>query len=877
MSGGNVSYEKGFAEWLAKQGHSAQMSVIHSISREIDRFCLKRKILKKPLLETDDLGVLSNALDAVRSNKFFSFKYRKQKSTVVAVIQYYCCFIKGMQDIGIVAIRISIPNEAPLNPGQEVSERESLVDFLAANNIEFIDNRPKNGCLWIIGGKELKEFVKKCSDRGVRFHFKAGGARAVDHSSAWWTTDDFDNAAAVGSTIPAEENALGKEDQLANTASCHLAPCEECRDASVAEAIIESEFKAEPSGDAKVPTVSDIDALLSDNIFLPLRNALAKENIRTIKQLRGLKLWAFMNQKNLYSIATRQDVFTRVRLLLEPKTTEKPESLYELRCGLIVYSGNSPAKTFLHFCEDIAKKYPLFFRSLLNKTIGDHSNVKIYRSSENGNFIGMENPICYVSADLTKDSVIAAVKWIVQRCTNVAVPISIKEPDDHLEQASYGKTPQEELPGGPPDEQPAVSTSAVNKPEQYKLIANDTDEKQRDNGNDFSTSQVVFDNVRAISSSSAFSRERETNDSELIARIEKIVFDADMTGVTYDALYEILNMTMVAIKALVQKSKHIVEIKGKLYHENAFVDWDDGAKQMCCIMEKLMQKNNGYISAVQLYDYARAEMNMFLNDNDMNDERSVYDITQHLFEKNQYDDIHFTFVNKTHISKPEDVISSNFDVICRFAEEQGGVFQESDLAEYLQSIRIKTGNLRMQMRLGQEPKLFFYQPGTIISAKSMKIDNLWKESVGRALDKLFNDVGDHIVLRQIQSAWYESLPTLPGHRCWTPLLLQYVLHFYGKEWGAKTIAAMKSQSMDTLHAMLVKSDSPIQNFGDAVIACLIESEIKQRSFEAEELRQFVVKTAMIKSGELIYKMPDALAKDERFAWDVKGKNVTVRV
>ena len=877
MSGGNASYEKGFAEWLVKRGHSAQMSVIHSISREIDRFCLKRKILKKPLFETDDLEMLFNALEAVRSNKFFSFKYRKQKSTVVAVIQYYCCFIKEMQDIGIVDESVNFPNEAPQNPGQEVLENEALVDFLAANNIEFIDNRPKNGCLWIIGGKELKELVKKCSDRGVRFHFKVDGARAVDHSPAWWTTDDFDNAAVVGPTLLAEENAPGKEDQLANTVSCHLALYEEQQDASVAEDIIESEPQTESSVDANVPTVFDIGALLSDNIFLPLRNALAKENIRTIEQLRGLKLWAFMNQKNLYSISTRQDVLTKVRLLLEPEAIEKPESLYVLRCGLIAYTGNSPAKIFLHFCEDIAKKYPLFFRSLLDKTIGDHSNIKIYHSPENGNFIGMENPICYVSADLTKDSVIAAVEWIMQRCTNVAVPISIKEPDDHLVRAVHAETPQEELPGDPLDEHAAESTSAINKPEQYKFVANGIDEKQSDDGNAVQTSQVVFDNVRAISSSSVFSREREANDSEQIARIEKIVFDADMTGVTYDALYETLNMTMVAIKALVRKSKHIVEIKGKLYHENAFVDWDDGAKQMCRIMEKLMQKNNGYISAVQLYDYARAEMNMFLNDNDMNDERSVYDIAQHLFEKNQYDDTHYIFVNKTHISKPEDVISSNFDVICRFAEEQGGVFQESDLAEYLQSIRIKTGNLRMQMRLEQEPKFFFYQPGTIISAKSMKIDNLWKESVGRALDKLFNDVGDHIVLRQIQSAWYESLPTLPGHRCWTPLLFQYVLFFYGREWGAKTIGALRSQSMDTLHAMLVKADGPIQNFGDAVVACLLDSGMKQRSFEVEVLRQFLVKTGMIQGNELIYNMPKALAKDERFAWDAKGEHVTVRV
>ena len=89
--------------------------------------------------------------------------------------------------------------------------------------------------------------------------------------------------------------------------------------------------------------------------------------------------------------------------------------------------------------------------------------------------------------------------------------------------------------------------------------------------------------------------------------------------------------------------------------------------------------------------------------------------------------------------------------------------------------------------------------------------------------------------------------------------------------------AMHSQSMDTLHAMLVKADSPIQNFGDAVISYLLESETDQRSFQAEELRQLLVKTGMIQGNELIWNMPKALAKDERFAWDAKGENVIVRV
>ena len=599
---------------------------------------------------------------------------------------------------------------------------------------------------------------------------------------------------------------------------------------TIAEVIVNPELETEPSVEATTSIVSEIDALLSEEIFSPLKLALAKENIRTIEELKALKLWAFMNQNNLYSISMRQSVLTKVRQLLEPETTVNPAFLYELHCGSAIYSGDTLAKTFLRFCEDTSQKYPLFFRTLLDKTMGSTSGVRIFRSPGNGNFIRMENPTCYVSADLAKDSVIAAVEWIMQRCTSMTMSVSIKEPEAFLAQSSHAETTQTEY------------------------------------------SNIQADPVLPLSS-----QECENVDLEQIVKAEKFVLDADMNGITCDSLCNALRLTMVATKALVQKCKRVVEIKGKLYHEDAFVDWDDGAKQMSLIMEKLMQKNNGYISAVQLYDYARVEMNMFLNDNDVNDDRSVYEIAQHLFEKNSFEGNHYSFTGKTHISKSEDMISSNFDVICKFAEDQGGVFREDELKEHLSGIGIKTGNLRNQMHLGKEPEFFFYEPGTIISAKSMQIDDLWKERVGRALNNLLNDADDHIILRQIQPVWYESLPALPEGRRWTPLLLQFVLQFYGKEFGAKTIMAMHSQSMDTLHAMLVKADSPIQNFGDAVIACLTDNETEQRSFQAEELRQLLVKTGMIQGNELIWNMPKALTKDERFAWDAKGENVTVRV
>ena len=89
--------------------------------------------------------------------------------------------------------------------------------------------------------------------------------------------------------------------------------------------------------------------------------------------------------------------------------------------------------------------------------------------------------------------------------------------------------------------------------------------------------------------------------------------------------------------------------------------------------------------------------------------------------------------------------------------------------------------------------------------------------------------------------------------------------------------AMGSQSMDTLHTMLVRGDSPIQNFGDAILSYILENGIEKRSFDAEELRSLLVESRMIRGNELLNNMSKALSGDERFAWDVGGNNVTIRV
>lgn len=69
------------------------------------------------------------------------------------------------------------------------SNSDLLVDAIRKRGIRFTDKRSKGGCLWIIGGNELTDFVHEMRKLGVRFYFKKKGARAIGGRSGWWTKD----------------------------------------------------------------------------------------------------------------------------------------------------------------------------------------------------------------------------------------------------------------------------------------------------------------------------------------------------------------------------------------------------------------------------------------------------------------------------------------------------------------------------------------------------------------------------------------------------------------------------------------------------------------------------------------------------------------
>ncbi len=65
-------------------------------------------------------------------------------------------------------------------------EKDNIINLIEGKGIEYVDMRPKNGALWIIGGMELKGFVDFCNKDGYEFAFVPTGSKATERRPGWW-------------------------------------------------------------------------------------------------------------------------------------------------------------------------------------------------------------------------------------------------------------------------------------------------------------------------------------------------------------------------------------------------------------------------------------------------------------------------------------------------------------------------------------------------------------------------------------------------------------------------------------------------------------------------------------------------------------------
>lgn len=981
MVGDKEKIEELFATWLAQNAPSAHLSELCFCYSEIEAYCLKIKVLRKPLFETIDLDIIKRVQKTVTESRIFQLSHKKQMRKIVTAAQYYKAFVKSLvaQETNTTELSISQTMGDISSDGKpcEVTQRKEIalsenkkednvliIDFCHINSFaytkpvsfSYFGDEQTGISNWtqlyvkvlvclsedypdeflrmyntnISGGRRIDFGSQKASDKmnapkevSDNFYVETNlsatdivmkirllldrcnvdyenleiryikiesmqctepslvenaskrAASATKNTMSAMVTIDTGNYKAVFRNWLLHDQYMAE--RSAQSYSSAITNCEQLAsrlglkeirlygaDRAEAQRVVDQlrqtteywEVNASQhnrynaaitkyllylqSSDRQETTAcvasknkepeqqgTDFDRFFEDEKYDLLYKELKKKGITTLEELNEVNLWSFMNLHQLYSIQQRLAISTELTAKLrnaEKENDEQNTSVYEIHYNGGVYKGTSPSKAFVAFLTAVSTRYPLKFRTLLNVYNPESQKIVVSQYDYGNTKLRLMNPEAYIDSDLSLEQVQQDIAWIIKRCDVVPQDYSVEE-----------KTKSVEMPQRKP-----------------------TDRLTKD------LQKVAETPATSIS-------------SVLRQEAEDYLLQCDLTGATYEELQNKLHYTMVGTKEIVAQSPHIIEMNRKLYHEEALVDFEEGADTLEAILDKLLKKNDGVATAKHLYEYACSEMAMFFNDNGIIGQQSVYDLARHLFEKLKYHGKHYVFKSNMYISLPEYSADSVIDIVSKYAREKGATVTYDELVRYLTGLGSNTGNLRGLMRIDKEPVFLIYAENEYLLAELMHIDTDFLESIHCALRRLFEDTDGHIIPRNISESWYNLLPTLPACLPWTPMLLQQLIRFYPNELEARTIIAMESQNSNTLHAMFVEKDSWIQDFRD-VVAVFLHNEMPSRyEFEAEELRGILVDAGMISGSQLIYNMPNALGGDPRFLWDSDGNHVKVMI
>ena len=168
-----------FYIWLKKNQRMSEIDRRKYVSsiKNIDKFSKKNKITVQELYGLEDIHTVKNIADLLSKNNYFIEFDKKQNNLFSKALIKYIEFLNNKSK--------NIDNRI------EIEQKDEVVLMIEDKNMKYIDNREKNGCLWIINNEESSLFVEDCINKGFDFHFCKNGGRATGGKPAWWTKDNI--------------------------------------------------------------------------------------------------------------------------------------------------------------------------------------------------------------------------------------------------------------------------------------------------------------------------------------------------------------------------------------------------------------------------------------------------------------------------------------------------------------------------------------------------------------------------------------------------------------------------------------------------------------------------------------------------------------
>lgn len=296
------------------------------------------------------------------------------------------------------------------------------------------------------------------------------------------------------------------------------------------------------------------------------------------------------------------------------------------------------------------------------------------------------------------------------------------------------------------------------------------------------------------------------------------------------------------------------------------VDLEEGKKGLSDILGTHFLTLNGYSNIGILWSASQNSLSMFLNDNGINSENDLWHFLVRAF-KNDY------VFNSPHIWQNQpDYPQTSKGLIINLARQHNGVVTREQIDNFFSQIKLTSLNNSLVL---DKDQLIFHDKAKFMLIETLEPNSYRCSLIAKALKTLFStEETPYIILRDIKTSWFSSLPGLPNGLQWTPLLLQEILRIRPGIGYKVIFPSLKKQALDTVGAVVVPAKSRFNTFADVVHQfCFCEYKLPCKLY-AEELRTKLREVGMIEGNELIWNMHKAL-KDYRFAFS--DQNLTVMI
>ncbi len=163
--------EDNFYKWLSAKVSTKQMAELYVSYSQLNEIFLDKKTLEKPLLETDDISILSFIRRTIEKNNLFRTKYAKFTSIMTKAIRYYISYVQEKNNI------IKVDQESLYEESEKANssvEEEMVQEVL----IPDLDKQKNDFLEWM----ESNDIAKGTTAKLYISSLALGGKIALNHN-----------------------------------------------------------------------------------------------------------------------------------------------------------------------------------------------------------------------------------------------------------------------------------------------------------------------------------------------------------------------------------------------------------------------------------------------------------------------------------------------------------------------------------------------------------------------------------------------------------------------------------------------------------------------------------------------------------------------